>query len=301
MACGLEATTGAVVATIDVVAMRPAVVGVGVAFFGRILRVARGGGGGVVVVVVVATVVAPATLVVVGAIGEAGLKLLDLLTELREFGVFDRELLKQGLVGGLEATEHVTVGSGGSGKVGKCLRRFVGEGLHGVGIVGLMEAGCLTGVAHVAQVSVGKGEIELEVGPGAFVGRLATPVATRVDKHVRVEHDVVSVVDDLRGGVGLAGGVGKVHSVFDLLNEGLKGLVGVVGGFETLIVGVEVHGCHATVGGVEMTKERKDGNVGVAGVTILQGTKVNVRDGGEDLLAKGALDRVVETVEAEGL
>ena len=211
-------------------------------------------GGGSGVVGIGGAVVAAATVVVVGAIGEAGLELLDLLTELCEFCIFDRELLKQGLVGGLEATEHVSVGGGGGGEVGKGFGRFIGEGFHCVGIVGLVEASGLTGVAHVAQVGVGKGEVQFEVGPCTIVGRLATPIATRVDKHVRVEHDVVCVVDDLRGGVSLAGGISEVHSIFDLLDEGFKGLVGVISRFEALIVGVEVHGGHAPVRGVEVTK-----------------------------------------------
>ena len=79
MARGLIATVAAFMAGINIVAMRPAVVGVGVSLWaGHVAGrgIAAGGRVGetvVVVVVVVATIV-----VVVGAIGQASLELLDL-------------------------------------------------------------------------------------------------------------------------------------------------------------------------------------------------------------------------------
>ena len=101
-----------------------------------------------------------------------------------------------------------------------------------------METSRLRGVTHVVEVSVGHGEVEFEVGPSVFGGRSATPFATRVNKHVRAEHDVVGVVDYLHGRVGLASGIGKVHCILDLLNERFEGLVGVVGSFEADVVGM---------------------------------------------------------------
>ena len=101
-----------------------------------------------------------------------------------------------------------------------------------------METSRLRGVTHVAEVSVGHGEFQFEIGPGVFGDGSAAPFATGVNKHVRAEHDVVGVVDDLCGRVGLARSIRKVHCIFDLLDERFEGLVSVVCSLEADVVGM---------------------------------------------------------------
>ena len=145
VAVGREMAGVAIMAGINVVPMGPAVVQVGEPFGTRgVARMRRRGGRGVARgTIVVATVVGG----VVGTIVEAGLVLLDLVAEFSEFGIFDGDLLKQGLVGGLETAKEVTVGGGGQGQVGKGVGGFVGKGFHGV--VGLLESSCGRGGAEV--------------------------------------------------------------------------------------------------------------------------------------------------------
>ena len=96
------AAVAAVMTRVDVMAMGPAVVKVGITFLAGI--------GGRSIVGIGVGIVAAVVARVGGTIGQSGLKLLYLEMELGEFGILHSELLKKGLIGGLEAEQHVTVG-----------------------------------------------------------------------------------------------------------------------------------------------------------------------------------------------
>jgi hypothetical protein len=127
----------------------------------------------------------------------------------------------------LEAMEHVTVGSGGHGKAGKCFSRFVGE----IGdVVGIMVSCRLGGVCIFTQVGMGLGKVSFKLRP-SFVGcRLTTPfMATGVDEHARIIDEVVGSQHNLFCCVLLSSCSGKGLGILNMLNEELKWVCRVVG------------------------------------------------------------------------
>ena len=293
-----EATSVAVMAGIDVIAVGPTIVHVREPFGPR--GVGVGGGRGVVGrwvargAIVVATVVGS----VVGAVVEAGLILLDLLAKLHEFGILHSDLLEKGFVGGLQAAEEITVGGCCHGEVGKGIGGFVGEVFHGV--VGMLVAGSCSGGTQVGEVGVGDSELRFEVLPRLVGGGGAAPFAARFVELLCAKHNRVGVVDDLASRVGVATGIGIVLGIFDLLDERFKRFGGIVGCLEALVVGVKVHWGDPSVGAIQMGKYLNRCHVGVCGVFILEHADVDIRDSRKKELFQCIVDSVVVAEEAQG-
>jgi hypothetical protein len=220
VAIGRIATVAAVVTKIQIIAVGPAVVEVLITFAGKSRLILPVGWVVVVIVVVVLVVVVrhvvrivvviivvvvvivavpgdvgpTVVVVVVVAVQQSGLELLKLRSKLGEFGIFDRILLKELLIGSLKATEHVTVSGCGRGKVGKGFSCFVGK----IGdTVGIVISRCLGGMDHFTQFRVGLGKVCLELSP-CFGGiGPTTPFTTGIDKPACVVDEVVGVGHNL--------------------------------------------------------------------------------------------------------
>jgi hypothetical protein len=101
----------------------------------------------IVVTAVVVGIVVGIVVVVISAVGHAGLKLLHLVAKLGNFSILDRILLDSCSVGGLETSEHVSIGGGGCGEVGKGLTGVISK--VGDGVVGIVEPTHLGSVSHL--------------------------------------------------------------------------------------------------------------------------------------------------------
>jgi hypothetical protein len=221
VAIGRIATVAAVVTKIQIIAVGPAVIEVLIAFAGRSQLILPVGWVVIVIVVVVVLVVvvwhvvrilvvivvvvvvivaAPGVVgpmvvvVVVVAAQQSSLELLKLRLKQGEFGIFDRILLKELLIGSLKATEHVTVSGCSRGKVGKGFSCFVGK----IGdTIGIVISRCLGGMGHFTQFRVGLGKVCLELSP-CFGGIGPTmPFTTGIDEHAYVVDEVVGVEHNL--------------------------------------------------------------------------------------------------------
>ena len=80
------------------------------------------------------------------------------------------------------------------------------------------------------------GEKFLEVCPGLDVRWLASPELAVVVGETGSEHDLKSNYDDLGRGVGRVSGGGVVNRIFDLINQGFKWMISVVGSSESLVI-----------------------------------------------------------------
>ena len=83
---------------------------------------------------------------------------------------------------------------------------------------------------------MGRGEKILEAGPCLDVRWLASPYLSVVVKNSSLKHELESDSDDLGWGVWRFPCGSVVNSIFDLIDQGLKRLIAVVGSTEPLVV-----------------------------------------------------------------
>ena len=153
------------------------------------------------------------------------------------------------------------------------------------GVVGGVVAGTLCCLALVGQVDVGNVEVFLKFLPGLLGGCFAAPFSTCVVEETGLEDDAVGIGNNLCGAVRLAGSFGEILGFVDLLDEGFEWLAGVESSFESIVVGFDVVRCDVAVRREQMSEELEGCHRGVSGVTIAEGSKVDVGDGGQNLVS----------------
>ena len=99
---------------------------------------------------------------------------------------------------------------------------------------------------------MGSGKKILEACPGLDVRWLASPDIALVFEDPSLKHDLKGNSDNLGRGVGHVPGGGVVNRISDLIDQGFKLLIDVVGISEYLVIVLQRRGGNVSVGSVEM-------------------------------------------------
>ena len=121
-----------------------------------------------------------------------------------------------------------------------------------IGVVTQLENGAGCGRLQLLTLLVGSGENFLEVGPGLDVRWLASTYLVVVVKNTSLEHELKGNSDDLVRGVGPVSCRGVVNRIFDLIDQGFKRLIAVVGSTESLVIFLECGGGNVSVCRIKM-------------------------------------------------
>ena len=98
-----------------------------------------------------------------------------------------------------------------------------------IGIIGRLEDGTGCGGLRLPPFLVVSCEKFLEVCPGLDVSFLVPPELAVVIEDPSLEHELEGNSDNLGRGVGRVSGGGVVHRIFDLIYQGFKRLIAVIG------------------------------------------------------------------------
>ena len=124
---------------------------------------------------------------------------------------------------------------------------------------------------------MGSGEFSFEMLPRLVGSNGAAPFTAGFVELLCSKHDQIGVVDNLPRRVWIVASVGVVLCIFNLLDESLEWLGRIVWGLEAGIVGFKVHRGDSSVGAIKVCEYRYGCHVGISGVSILEGTDVDVR------------------------
>lgn len=157
-----------------------------------------------------------------------------------EFAVDGGEFMREGAVRAGEGGDGVTIVGSRSGEVGDGVDGVLAvNGIVGVDALGRIRrlvAGGGGGGFGLPKITMTKREIAFEICPGFVIVELSLPDFTVIQKKTSGEDELVGSGDDLFGRIGGVPGGREIDGVFNLIEEGFDGEVGVVGGFEGDIV-----------------------------------------------------------------
>ena len=117
-------------------------------------------------------------------------------------------------------------------------------------MIGRLEDGTGRGDLRRPPFLVGSCEKFPEACPGLLVSRLVPPDFAFFIEESGLEQELESNYDDLGRGVGRVFGRGRVHRIFDRIDEGFERLIAVVGSLELCVVVLKGVGGNVCIGGV---------------------------------------------------
>ena len=152
----------------------------------------------------------------------------------------------------------------------------------------------LSGGLGDVQVSLGFGEVSLEVGPG-FVSRgFAAPVLASIIVQASLEDQVVSIGEDLLVGRGLLSSCCKSIGIFKLFVQYFNGLTWIKWLFELVVIGFQIIWADHAIGGNEVVDDVECGGVGEPRVVILEYVDIHVIDSTDELLFESSISIPVQ-------